>query len=70
MTADREVRVLLDGLAYVESGRWHYGRLWFSHWGTEEIVAVDLDGKSEVVGRGPVGMGWATEWLPAPAAPG
>jgi len=64
MTADREDRVLLDGLAYVESGRWHDGRLWFSHWGTEEIVAVDLDGKSEVVGHGPPGLGWATAWLP------
>jgi sugar lactone lactonase YvrE len=59
-----QTELLLDGLAYVESPRWHDDRLWFSHWGTEEIVAVDLDGKSEVVGRGPAGMGWATEWLP------
>lgn len=34
--------VLLDGLAYVESPRWHEGRLWFVHWGTGEIVAGDL----------------------------
>src|SRR5918994_1852290 len=60
----REPRVLLEGLAYVESPRWHDGRLWFSHWGTEEIVAVDLDGNSEVVGHGPSGLGWATDWLP------
>ena len=59
-----EARVLLSGLAYVESPRWHEGRLWFSHWGMEEIVAVDLDGNSEVVGQGPPGLGWATEWLP------
>ena len=26
-----EPRVLLDGLAYVESPRWHEGRLWFAH---------------------------------------
>ena len=45
--------VLLDGLAYVESPRWHEGRLWFAHWGTGEIVAVDLDGNSEVTGHGP-----------------
>src|SRR5438045_1073616 len=57
-------RVLLSGLALVESPRWHKGRLWFSHWGMEEIVAVDLDGKSEVVGHGPPHLGWATEWLP------
>ena len=62
--ATRDTTLLLDGLAFVESPRWHDDRLWFSHWGTEEIVAVDLDGKSEVVGRGPAGFGWATEWLP------
>ena len=59
-----EPRVLLDGLAMGESPRWHHGRLWFSNWGTGEIVAVDLDGNSEVVGRGPEGLGWATNWLP------
>jgi sugar lactone lactonase YvrE len=52
------------GLAYVESPRWHDGRLWFAHWGTEEIVAVDLDGHSEVVGHGPPGLGWSIDWLP------
>src|ERR687897_70089 len=59
-----EPRVLLEGLAIGESPRWHDGRLWFSNWGTGEIVAVDLDGKSEVAGRGPEGLGWATNWLP------
>jgi sugar lactone lactonase YvrE len=62
--AVRRPRVLLGGLAYVESPRWHEGRLWFSHWGAEEIVAVDLEGRSEVVGQGPPGLGWAAEWLP------
>jgi sugar lactone lactonase YvrE len=61
---DNEPRVLLDGLAIGESPRWHDGRLWFSNWGTGEIVAVDLDGTSEIVGRGPEGLGWATNWLP------
>ncbi|MDQ2689763.1 MAG: SMP-30/gluconolactonase/LRE family protein [Chloroflexota bacterium] len=60
----KEPRVILDGLAYVESPRWHDGRLWFAHWGTDEIVAVDLDGRSEVVGRGPGGLGWSIDWLP------
>ena len=60
----REPKVLLDGLAYVESPRWHEGRLWFAHWGTGEIVAVDLDGHSEVVGHGPAGLGWSIDWLP------
>src|SRR5262245_62316965 len=57
-------RVLLDGLAIPESPRWHEGRLWFSNWGTRQIVAVDLDGNSEVVGEGPDGLGWGTNRLP------
>ena len=57
-------RVLLSGLAYVESPRWHENRLWFAHWGTGEIVAVDLDGNAEVVGEGPPGLGWSIDWLP------
>src|SRR6266849_2182666 len=56
--------VLLSGLAYVESPRWHEGRMWFAHWGTGEIVAVDLDGHSEVTGHGPAGLGWTIDWLP------
>jgi len=59
-----EPTVLLDGLAYVESPRWHEGRLWFAHWGTGEIVAVDLDGNNEVTGHGPAGLGWTIDWLP------
>ena len=60
----RTTRVLLDGLAMGESPRWHERRLWFSEWGTNEIVAVDLDGNSEVIGPGGGGSGWATNWLP------
>jgi sugar lactone lactonase YvrE len=56
--------VLLSGLAYVESARWHDGRFWFAHWGTGEIVAVDLDGNAEVVAHGPPGLGWSIAWLP------
>ena len=57
-------RVLLDGLAMPESPRWHDGRLWFSNWGTRQIIAVGLDGNSAVVGEGPDGLGWAANWLP------
>ena len=60
----REIQVLLDGLGMGESPRWHDRRLWFSNWGTDEIVAVDLDGNSEVIGAGGGGSGWATNWLP------
>jgi sugar lactone lactonase YvrE len=57
-------RVLLDGLTMVESPRWHQERLWFPHWGTPDIIAVDLDGKAEVVAKGPLGLGHAIGWLP------
>lgn len=57
-------RPLLTGLAMVESARWHEGRLWFAHWGAGEVVAVDMDGKAEVMAEGPTQMGWAIDWLP------
>jgi sugar lactone lactonase YvrE len=57
-------RVLLDGFGMGESPRWHDGRLWFSNWGTNEIVAVDLEGNPEVIGSGGGGAGWAVNWLP------
>jgi sugar lactone lactonase YvrE len=56
--------VLLEGLAYVESPRWHDGRLWFAHWGAGEVVAVGLDGASEVMAPGRPGLGWSIDWLP------
>jgi sugar lactone lactonase YvrE len=58
-----ETRVLLDGFGMGESPRWHDGRLWFCSWGSDEIVAVDLDGASEVMGSGGGGAGWAVGWL-------
>ncbi|HEY6775527.1 MAG TPA: SMP-30/gluconolactonase/LRE family protein [Thermoleophilaceae bacterium] len=54
----------MTGRVIGESPRWHDDRLWFAHWGTGEIVAVDLDGNSEVVGQGPPGLGWSIDWLP------
>jgi sugar lactone lactonase YvrE len=44
-----EPRVLMTGLAFGESVRWHDDRVWFADWGTQEIIAVGFDGKSEVV---------------------
>ena len=34
--------ILLTGLAFGESPRWHEGRLWNSNWGTREIL-ITLD---------------------------
>jgi sugar lactone lactonase YvrE len=59
-----EAQPLLDGLVIGESPRWHDGRLWFAHWGTGEIVAVDPEGRSEVMAEGSPGLGWSIDWLP------
>jgi sugar lactone lactonase YvrE len=59
-----DVQVLLTGLAFGESPRWHEGRLWFSNWGTQEIVAVDSGGHSEVVARAPTTLPYCIDWLP------
>lgn len=45
------MRTLMTGLGLVESPRWHEGRLWFADWIAGEIIAVDTDGRSEVMLR-------------------
>lgn len=44
-----ELQILMSGLAFPESPRWRGERLWFSDWGAHEVIAVDLEGKSEVI---------------------
>ncbi|MGW6277416.1 SMP-30/gluconolactonase/LRE family protein [Kribbella sp. NPDC055071] len=59
------LKVLLDGLAMPESGRWHDGRLWFCNWIEQQVVAVDAKGEVErfdVPVEKP--MGWSIEWSP------
>src|SRR5262249_51726932 len=58
-----EVKTLLTGLAMGESPRWHNDRLWFSDWGAQEIIAVDVDGKSEVAVRVPFALPFCFDWL-------
>jgi sugar lactone lactonase YvrE len=53
----------MTGIALGESPRWHDGRLWFSDWGSQEIIAVGLDGESETVLRGP-SFPLCFDWLP------
>jgi sugar lactone lactonase YvrE len=59
-----ELTTLLTGLAVGESPRWHDGRLWFSNWGTQQIVAVDLQGNSEVMAHVPTTLPFCIDWLP------
>jgi sugar lactone lactonase YvrE len=56
-------QILKDDIKLGESPRWHDGRLWFSDWGAQEVIAVDPDGDSEVVLRGPA-LPFCFDWLP------
>lgn len=44
-----EPRLLMTGISFGESPRWHEGRLWFSDWAGQELIALDPDGHHEVV---------------------
>jgi len=56
-----EQQMLVDGLKFAESPRWHDGRLWFSDVHDYAVKCVDLEGRvtrvAEVPGR-PAGLGF------------
>jgi sugar lactone lactonase YvrE len=58
-----ELQTLMSGIAFGESPRWHDDRLWFSDWGAQEIIAVDLEGNSEVLVRMP-SFPFCIDWMP------
>jgi len=58
------VRTLTTGLAMGESPRWHEDRLWCCDWGAQEIIAVDLHGRSEVALRTSFALPFCIDWLP------
>ncbi len=70
MDKQNEPRVLISGLQFGEAPRWHDGRLWVADWGTQEIIAVDLDGNREVMIRlkflsfQPICMDWQPDGHP------
>jgi sugar lactone lactonase YvrE len=55
---------LLTGLVIGESPRWHDDRLWFCHWGADDIVAVDPHGTAETVLHDPDLVPHSIDWLP------
>jgi len=57
-----EVQILLTGLTIGESPRWHQDRLWLSNWVANELMAVDLAGKSDVILRTPF-FPFSIDWL-------
>jgi sugar lactone lactonase YvrE len=58
-----EPKTLMTGIVFGEQPCWHDGRLWFSDWGTQEVIAVDLEGNSEVVLKGS-SFPMCVDWLP------
>ena len=57
--------VLLDGLGFPESTRWHDGRVWLCNWGPGEVLAVSPAGEPEVIARlEGAGMPLSIDWLP------
>ena len=60
-----ELQTLMTDIAFGESPRWHDGRLWFADWGAQEVVALDLDGASEVMVRVDFpSFPMSIDWLP------
>jgi sugar lactone lactonase YvrE len=57
-------QIPMTGLAFGESPRWHEDRLWLSNWGTHEILAVDLDGRTELMVKVPTTFQFSIDWLP------
>jgi sugar lactone lactonase YvrE len=58
-----ELHTLMTGIVFGEQPRWHEDRLWFSDWGPPEVIAVDLDGNSEVMLEAP-SFPCCVDWLP------
>ena len=61
MPSTYKASVLLDGLAFPESPRWHDGKLWFSDMFMHRVMTVTADGKVETVisvPQQPSGLGW------------
>ncbi|MFZ0041779.1 MAG: SMP-30/gluconolactonase/LRE family protein [Solirubrobacteraceae bacterium] len=58
-----EPKILKDGIAFGESPRWHENRLWFCDWAAEELIAVDMDGTSELIAE-VHSFPFCIDWLP------
>ena len=58
-------QVLVDGLGFPESTRWHDGRIWLCNWGAGEVLAVTTGGEREVMARvAPQTLPFSIDWLP------
>jgi sugar lactone lactonase YvrE len=53
----------MTGIGLGESPRWHDGRLWFADWVAQEVIALDLEGNSEVI-TNVRSLPFSIDWLP------
>jgi sugar lactone lactonase YvrE len=58
-----EPKLLVSDISFGEQPRWHEDRLWFSDWGTREVIAVDLQGNRETILQAP-SFPCYVDWLP------
>lgn len=47
------LETVVDGLGYVESPRWHAGRLWLSDFDRRQVLTVSADGRATTAARIP-----------------
>ncbi|MGA8113301.1 MAG: SMP-30/gluconolactonase/LRE family protein [Actinocatenispora sp.] len=59
-----DATILLTDLVVGESPRWHDDRLWFCHWGADELVTVDMHGHRETVPLDLSAKPQSIDWLP------
>ena len=60
-----ETTLMLDGLGFPESTRWHDGRIWLCNWGSGEVLAVASGGEAEVMARlAEPTLPFSIDWLP------
>ena len=57
-----ELQTLMTGIVFGESPRWHDDRLWFSDWGAQELIAVDLEGGRAAHGQAGIGGDPHVRW--------
>src|SRR2546421_695869 len=57
------MRVFAEGIGLGESPRWHEGRLWFSDWVAQRVIALDPGGESEVIAEVDA-FPFSIDWLP------
>jgi sugar lactone lactonase YvrE len=58
-----ELQILATDLMFPEQPRWREGRLWFSDWGTQQVIAVGPEGNGEVILQGS-SFPLCVDWLP------